>query len=263
MGKCCGGSSPAERGALSSSTTGDPDRRTYKVIVVGEAGVGKSSVIDRMLGFPFHEGITSTIGVDFKTVERPIGDMKFKVQIWDTAGQERFRSLADSYFRGAHLVIFIYDVSQLATFEALSNYWIEHCATQSRGKEYLKVLIGNKTDLLHDEKDAIPKKNLRALVNLDGWMYARTSAKSSAQETITRQFTMILDALIQRDPSINFEALMREDAQKKFLVQQQKNQRGGSSSNEESDMVGGVWGEMSTDSSEEPDVDVNIDAESD
>jgi len=189
------------------------NRRVYKVVLIGEASVGKTSLLDRMLGFEFTENMSATIGVDFQARERQIGHINFKMQIWDSAGQERFRALSSSFFRGANAVIFVYDVNNVYTFDQLLEYWIpkvnEECTEQLR----IRLLVGNKTDLLlHRQPEPIPTERVQSLAKLDGWMHARTSAKHQTKESIIAIFEDLQTRLIQSDSTVDTDKLYAEDS---------------------------------------------------
>jgi Ras-related protein Rab-18 len=96
----------------------------------------------------FDEHIQSTIGVDFKVKHLDIGGKRVKLTIWDTAGQERFRTLTSSYYRGAHGVCFVYDVTRTDTFENLEQ-WLKEVQlyAPNNGESVVKLLVGNKIDL--------------------------------------------------------------------------------------------------------------------
>ena len=118
-----------------------------KILMIGDAGVGKSSILQQFTDGYFSDQQQSTIGVDFKvkmmTVtgpdERP---KRVKVTIWDTAGQERFRTLTSSYYRGAQGIILVYDVSRRDTFESL-HMWLQEVEQFSMGggKDVVKLLV--------------------------------------------------------------------------------------------------------------------------
>ena len=91
----------------------------FKLLLIGDTGVGKSSILLRFTDGTFDENQQSTIGVDFKTKHMEVAGKKIKLTIWDTAGQERFRTLTSSYYRGAQGIALVYDVSRRDTFEAL------------------------------------------------------------------------------------------------------------------------------------------------
>jgi len=125
-------------------TTGGVYNTTFKLLVVGDAGVGKTCLIHRFVDDVFSSTCKSTIGVDFKATSIEMDGKNVQLQVWDTAGQERFRALTTSYYRGAHGVILVYDVTEPGSFEHLSS-WIKDVDLYS-GEEVVKLLIGNKDD---------------------------------------------------------------------------------------------------------------------
>ncbi|KAL7678055.1 hypothetical protein ACOME3_004282 [Neoechinorhynchus agilis] len=108
-------------------------------------GVGKSSLMLRYTDDIFTGLYISTIGVDFKTKCLTIGPYNCRMQIWDTAGQERFRVVTSTYYRGADGVIFVYDVSNRASFERVRK-WISEIDDHCCNSTVAKVLVGNKCD---------------------------------------------------------------------------------------------------------------------
>lgn len=118
---------------------------TLKILIIGESGVGKSSLLIRFTDDTFDPDIGSTIGVDFKVKTINIDGNKMKLALWDTAGQERFRTLTPSYYRGAQGVVFVYDVSVRQTFEKL-NEWLNECDTYATKQDLVRMLVGNKID---------------------------------------------------------------------------------------------------------------------
>jgi len=117
---------------------------TFKLLVVGDAGVGKTCLITRFVDDTFSSTSKSTIGVDFKATSVEMDGKPVQLQVWDTAGQERFRALTTSYYRGAHGVIVVYDVTEQASFDHLTS-WMKDVDLYS-GEEVTKLLIGNKDD---------------------------------------------------------------------------------------------------------------------
>ena len=91
----------------------------FKVLLIGDSGVGKSSILLRFTDDTFEEQMASTIGVDFRVKTVALGGKACKLTIWDTAGQERFRTLTSSYYRGAHGIILVYDVNDRDSFAHL------------------------------------------------------------------------------------------------------------------------------------------------
>lgn len=141
------GSSVEFSGSLTSSTLPPPRTRIFKIIVIGDSGVGKTCLTYRFCAGKFPEKTEATIGVDFRERLVEIDGEKIKIQLWDTAGQERFRkSMVQHYYRNVHAVVFVYDVTNAASFRSLPA-WIEECKQHALGTEVPRILVGNKCDL--------------------------------------------------------------------------------------------------------------------
>ncbi|MFH4983326.1 hypothetical protein AB6A40_010035 [Gnathostoma spinigerum] len=118
---------------------------TLKILIIGESGVGKSSLMLRFVDNTFDPEIAATIGVDFRVTSMSVDGNRVKLAIWDTAGQERFRTLTASYYRGAQGIICVYDVSNRSSFDRL-DHWLYEAETYSTKYDAVKMLIGNKID---------------------------------------------------------------------------------------------------------------------
>ncbi|XP_018331260.1 putative Ras-related protein Rab-33 [Agrilus planipennis] len=122
-----------------------PPKRVFKVIVVGDSNVGKTSLTYRFCEGKFLETSEATIGVDFRERILVIDGEEIKLQLWDTAGQERFRkSMIAHYYRNAHAVIFMYDVTNRASFLSI-EHWIQECDSNCF-TDIPRILVGNKCD---------------------------------------------------------------------------------------------------------------------
>ena len=123
----------------------------------------------------FDEHIQSTIGVDFKVKHMDVSGKRIKLTIWDTAGQERFRTLTSSYYRGAHGVVLVYDVTRMDSFENLEQ-WLKEVQLYSPngGENVVKLLVGNKIDL----ERQVPREKAEAWARSQGMLFLEASAKS-------------------------------------------------------------------------------------
>jgi len=120
---------------------------SFKILVIGDSGVGKSSILVRFTDDEFEDGRACTIGVDFKTklLDLSAEQHKINLNIWDTAGQEKFRSLTSSYYRGTHGIILVYDVTKRKSFESITH-WLNEVNLYSTNSDVCMLLIGNKID---------------------------------------------------------------------------------------------------------------------
>lgn len=147
----------------------------FKVLIIGDASVGKSSMLLRFTDDSFDEHIQSTIGVDFKVKHMDVNGKRIKLTIWDTAGQERFRTLTSSYYRGAHGVVLVYDVTRTDSFENLEQ-WLKEVQLYSPngGENVVKLLVGNKIDL----ERTVPREQAEAWARSQGMLFLEASAKT-------------------------------------------------------------------------------------
>lgn len=124
------------------------ETRNTKVILIGETGVGKSSIIQRFLSNKFETGQMPTIGIDYSSIKVDFQGRKNHLQIWDTAGQERFRSLVKSYYSNIQVAVIVYSVASLESFERV-DYWLQNLK-ENVDQNVLIILVGNKRDLIEE-----------------------------------------------------------------------------------------------------------------
>jgi len=160
----------------------------FKLLLIGDSGVGKSCLLLRFADDTYTESYISTIGVDFKIRTITVDGKKVKLQIWDTAGQERFRTITSSYYRGAHGIIVVYDVTDQATFNNVKQ-WLEEIDRYAC-ESVQKLLIGNKCDL--EDQRAVDVESAKEFAESLNIPFLETSAKgpSNVEEafiTITRE----------------------------------------------------------------------------
>lgn len=156
---------------------------SVKLVLLGEAAVGKSSLVLRFVSNDFQENKEPTIGAAFLTQKCTIGERTIKYEIWDTAGQERFASLAPMYYRNAQAALVVYDITKPASF-IKARHWVKELHEQA-SKEITIALVGNKHDLVADEnddEDSLRKVSIeegKALASEEGLLFFETSAKTS------------------------------------------------------------------------------------
>jgi len=147
----------------------------FRICIVGDSNVGKTSLLTRYCDDTFKISMTNTIGVDFRVLMLRYNDMNIKLQIWDTAGQERFKSISVNYFKSANGFIFVYDIANRLTFESLDN-WFE-IVQQHNKNSVCNFVIGNKCDL--EERRQVSVEEGRDFAFSKKFNFMETSAKSS------------------------------------------------------------------------------------
>eukprot|EP00127_Corallochytrium_limacisporum_P001508 Clim_evm6s62 gene=Clim_evmTU6s62 len=150
-----------------------------KVIILGDSGVGKTSLMNQYVNKKFSNSYKATIGADFLTKEVMVDDRLVTMQIWDTAGQERFQSLGVAFYRGADCCVLVYDVTVPKSFESLDS-WRDEFLIQASPRDpenFPFVLLGNKVD---KENRSVSTKRAQAWAQSKGSIpYFETSAKEA------------------------------------------------------------------------------------
>lgn len=147
----------------------------FKLLLIGDSGVGKTSVLFRFSDDSFNPTFITTIGIDFKIRTIELGDKKIKLQIWDTAGQERFRTITTAYYRGAMGIILVYDVTNEKSFENIKT-WIRNIE-QHASNDVEKMILANKCDM--EDKRVVTKEQGQKLASEFGVKFMETSAKAN------------------------------------------------------------------------------------
>jgi len=123
-----------------------------KILIIGNSGVGKSCLLVRYADDIYQDNYIATIGVDFKMKTLDVDEKNVKLQIWDTAGQDRFRNITASYYRGAHGIMIVYDITDNESFNSINSWLIE--VEKNASKNVYKILVGNKCDLEEKKKSS-------------------------------------------------------------------------------------------------------------
>lgn len=159
-------------------------RHSFKIVVVGSSGVGKTALVQRLVDDNFRENSQSTVGVEFKSYVCQCDGQAVKLQIWDTAGQERFRSVSKAYFRNAVGAILVYDITNPDTFDDISR-WLEELLSLSNPNAFL-LLVGNKSDLESDRKVGAQQGRDYAATNKMEFLEASASSGANVEEAFSR-----------------------------------------------------------------------------
>jgi Ras-related protein Rab-8A len=175
-----------------------------KIMLIGDAGVGKSSLLLRYTDDKFNPSMLSTIGLDFKIKELYINSDKLKVQIWDTAGQERYRTITTAYYRQTNGVIFVFDVTNINSFHNIKN-WITNVSSNINIAPIDKILVGAKYDN-YDNYDnnniSVTKDDAIQLAKMYDMEYIETSAKTNYN--VDSMFYKLIEKIMNNFHNNNF-----------------------------------------------------------
>ncbi|KAA0202681.1 hypothetical protein HAZT_HAZT000001 [Hyalella azteca] len=178
------------------STGSGRKKALLKVIILGNSGVGKTSLMNQFVNRKFSNQYKATIGADFLTKEVMVDDRLVTMQIWDTAGQERFQSLGVAFYRGADCCVLVYDVTSPDSFKALDS-WRDEFLIQASPRDadnFPFVVLGNKVDL--ENRTVSSKRAQQWCQNKSDVPYFETSAKEAINIELAFQ-TIARNALAQ------------------------------------------------------------------
>ncbi len=183
----------------------------FKLLIIGDSGVGKSSLLLQYIDSVYTDNYISTIGVDFKIKTMEHNGKVIKLQIWDTAGQERFRTIISSYYRGARGVILTYDVTDSNSFTNL-EYWINEIKVHT-SDNVCRLIIGNKCDIANSR--TVSKEEGELFATNNNIDYIETSAKTA--ENVDSAFKKLICELLKNSPQTQTQS-QTELARRKNIV---------------------------------------------
>jgi len=165
----------------------------FKIVIIGDSGVGKSNIFNRFIKDEFNMDSKATIGVEFSAKNITINDKVIKAQVWDTAGQERFRALAKNYYRGAVGALVVYDITNYESFKNAEK-WLREVKEHAE-PHLVTLFIGNKCDL--EENRAVKIEEGTEFSQKQGLGFVETSAKDNINidTAFTRLVTEVFETL--------------------------------------------------------------------
>ncbi|XP_028987530.1 ras-related protein Rab-36 [Betta splendens] len=175
-------------------------QKMSKVVVVGDVNVGKTCLINRFCKDVFERDYKATIGVDFEIERFQICGAPFSLQIWDTAGQEKFKCIASAYYRGAQVIITVFDMADIKSLDH-TRQWLEEAMRENEPGSCFVFLVGTKNDLLpSEERQRTEKDGVRIAAEMHAEFWA-VSAKSgeNVQSFFSRVAALAFEQCIQKD----------------------------------------------------------------
>lgn len=187
----------------------------YKIVLLGDSSVGKTSLVHRFTNGSFNENTANTIGAAFITKNFPLSNdpnRHVKLEIWDTAGQERYRSLTPMYYRSARVALVCFDMSDIQSSFERVRYWVDQMELNSSETEKKVIVVGNKSDM-YKESDSNELATIEAYCEEHQLQLFQCSAKDG--KGVTELFTYIVDKI---DDSFFHEAHDQTDGRQRITL---------------------------------------------
>ncbi|VDO99663.1 unnamed protein product [Soboliphyme baturini] len=165
----------------------------FKLLLIGDSGVGKTCILYRFSDDAFNTTFISTIGIDFKIKTIELNGKKIKLQIWDTAGQERFHTITTSYYRGAMGIMLVYDITNPRSFDNIAK-WLRNIDEVTCREDVEKMLLGNKCDM--GDKRMVSKERGEQIAKEHCIKFLETSAKANVN--IDKAFYDLAEAVLKK-----------------------------------------------------------------
>ncbi|KAJ1081126.1 hypothetical protein NDU88_001310 [Pleurodeles waltl] len=177
----------------------------FKVVLIGESGVGKTNLLSRFTRNEFNHDSRTTIGVEFSTRTITVEGMTVKAQIWDTAGLERYRAITSAYYRGAVGALLVFDITKHQTYDCIER-WLKELYDHADAN-IVVMLVGNKTDLTDSARE-VPSEEAKMYAENNGLLFIETSALDSTNVELAFE-TILTD--IYRKVSKNKSSLIPKE----------------------------------------------------
>ena len=190
---------------ISYNLRGKDDIKELKVILLGEPGVGKTNIISRYLSGSFNQSSNPTIGSTFgeKIIKKE--GVTYSLKVWDTTGQERYNSITKLFVKGSHIVILVYSIDNLQSFEKV-NFWYNYIKEELQEGKYILGILGNKRDLY--EFEVVSEEDRKKLAQKKNAVFGLVSAKIDVNGIIN-YFDTILEEYISKFGNIPDETTIR------------------------------------------------------
>ena len=171
------------------------EERDVKIILLGEPGVGKTSIINRYINNQFSSLTQSTYGSSFTVKEVMKNNIKYFINVWDTSGQEKYHSVTNLFINGSNVVILVYAINSKPSFEGL-DYWYSTIKEKLEGDSFILAIVGSKGDLI--ENEVITEEQGKEYADKKKAIFKIVSAKENP-EGINKLFDVLLDELIKNN----------------------------------------------------------------
>jgi Ras-related protein Rab-11A len=185
-----------------------------KTILVGNSGVGKTSIISRYLG-KFNPKEKTTIGASFTNKLEVVNDKKILFEIWDTAGQERYRSINNIFYQDAYICLLVYDITKKQTFDDIKEYWYKSVLDEAT-ENIIFHIVGNKIDLISEEE--VGRNEVKDYCDKIGVDVSFISAKEENSTYVDILFSQLAEKFINSEKYKELEKLFLKNQPKKLKI---------------------------------------------
>ena len=191
------------------------NNEVLKIVLIGEASVGKTSIIYQFIDKIFQEDLQSTIGGTFNSKSIKCNNNKtLNLEIWDTAGQERYRCVTKMFYKEADVAILVYDITSKSSFEELKNYWVEQ-VLEASPKNIILVIVANKSDLIDNEQvDEEEARNYAKKVKADFFVISAKENNSVNElfKSIAKKYSGAnsVEVIEENDDIMSFRKIRKE-----------------------------------------------------
>ena len=165
------------------------EQQIYKIIIIGDGNVGKSSIMLRFIKNSFDDSINSTIGVDFSSQKIKVKGNNVKINIWDTAGQERYNSITSNYYKNVDAALIVFNLNNKLTFDNIKKIWINNIIQQCGNIPF--IFIGNKLDI--EEREVMYTEGIKLAKEYNTSYYELSAKKEESHVTIENIFKKLVE----------------------------------------------------------------------
>ena len=201
----------------------------FKLVLIGDTGVGKTNILSRYINNEFSLATQSTVGVEFGSKIIKKNDKLIKLQIWDTAGQERYKSITSAYYKGSKGALVVYDISRKSTFENVDR-WIEELKANG-SEDVLIMLVGNKSDL--EDKREVQTEDVIKKAEQFKIAFCETSALDG--KNIDHAFDNLINEIakkVEKEKAIEAKNMQDSKGISLDTMGEKKNERGNKKNNQ-------------------------------
>ena len=195
--------------------------KEIKVILLGNSGVGKTSIINRYINNQFNPSCETTLGSIYSTKEVIKNNITYKLNVWDTTGQERYHSITNLFIKGSSIVILVYSIDLLSSFEGL-NFWYNSIKENLEGDNYVLAVVGSKSDLINEDEEIVSEEEARKFANERKAIFKLVSSKEDSVG-INNLFNMLLDELIKMNAIVPRDSYVIKRRKHKDKEKKEKN----------------------------------------